>query len=346
MKNVSFNYKGTHPLHQITLLAIILIGGIMPMQAGMVTDTNIGDTLGCAIVHKGHTVYDDFLGSGKKIALTTERYGPYYAIIREKDNDTVRLTINIRGAGGIDRRLAEGFFIAPAGKTINKHKAWDWYDETGRVIYKEQYSENAIQDIEAFHYDSVSGLVFSDYYTCRFISGKVRVRKATTHIYSDTGALLAIAKCPKERATNNAKGQTDTRPTETTYFNPQGESVKYEKTEQVEKAVEKWIKKNYKNTTLEFSAWAAASFDVLVQVTTDGQVTMIYADSKNIFYNYVMLNQSAEHEIHSKVDPTLKQFLKDKFPASTIKCKPVLLNKTPIDCALYFTVTIALKASM
>lgn len=348
MKNVSFNFGETHPLHLIGLLTIMLICGLMPMHAGVVADAHIGDTLQCPMRYKGHSLYDDFLHSGRGITFVRKQstIAPFYAIIREKNDSVALMTLNIRGAGGVDRRVAEISYLITTPDTIKRFGTWDWYDENGSLIYRESYAHDKQQGIEKYIHDTINHVTIGEYYmVLRKPNGRSTIRHNQTNVYSLAGYLTAVGHIPSERTQNNSRGVKTLTPSTAIYMDEQGNRINYDNTKQVEQAVQKFIQKNFKSPKVENSFVAEAAFDVIVKTEKDGKITVLYADSENIYYIYTMLSGPAHGEFNAKMIPHLKNYLTNDLPSLQLKGKPVLSDKQPVESILYFTVKIVLNTS-
>lgn len=319
----------------------MLTGMSIGAHASVFTRAEAGDTLWCEMTYKGDSLYDNFVYKGRGFSFS-RKAAPYYTIVMSKDDSLAVLSL-CRTDDHL--HIADITYQIYDRDSLFRHGIWQWYDDAGITVYQEHYDHNKYIAVEQFVYDLADSYVLGNYYTHGRYNGKTTTRFDHMNIYSPSGHRIAIAHYPRERVKNNSRGAMALQPSTAKYFDESGNVIQYTNTQQVEKAVQRYIQRNFKSPKVENSFVAQAAFDVIVKTEKDGKITILYGDSESIHYLYTKMEGEAQGEFQTKMIPHLKDYLANKLPAQQLQAKPVLLDKQPTESLLYFTVIIILNTS-
>ena len=194
---------------------------------------------------------------------------------------------------------------------------------------------------DGYTYDKLNRYVLRKTYEYRKsdVRDTLAIRFSHYDMLSASGERMAKAVYPAKRYGRTPKGNYDFMPSVATYYDADGKTVEYANTAQVTKAVQQYIEKAVKQSKLS-SVGATAAVDVIAAVDVDGKITVLKAIDNDVF---MLMHDKKDADRRKEILPLLKTYLRDELPEATIQAKPVLLNKKPVACILYFTVVHALK---
>lgn len=227
--------------------------------------------------------------------------------------------------------------------------SWRWYDMKRRMIHEEHYTHNAIQSCESYGYEPTGHITICTHYVYRKSDQReaIAIRYVKEEIFASSGEHIITAVRPRDRINHTAKGSKGytIRPTDVMYFSKNGDTIQYANTEQVAKAVQSHIEKNFKSESFKPSGGpATATFDVIAAVGANGQITMLGAIYNDVYTRFPYNKDVVEmKKIRTAVTDDLRDYLRNNLRGTRLHAKPVLLEQQPVECILYFTVTIRMK---
>lgn len=280
----------------------------------------------------------DTIASGDTLAVnSTLSYWEWmcYAVVEEKNDSLCTLRVMHKKT---DLEPKEWHL---ATIMLNPHTGsyegdWKWYNWKHQLLNEEHFRHNAIERCES--YWKKEHWTWCDYYEYRKSDVRDTIASRYTHrsdLFSPSGTKFAQTAYPKTRFGRTPKGTYDFMPTGVTYFDAEGNTISYENTEQVAKAVQQYIEKNFKQAKLS-SIGARAAFDVVAKVDADGKITNVVANTGDV---YLRCDKKFMDRRKDMVY-TLKNYLTDELPKASIQAKPVRLDKQATECILLFTVVI------